>query len=132
MIVGSYGDVAFEVSQDTVRTVKGLKWSRGAAYSQHKVHGMTAVPEFTGYDSATITFEVQLSAFLGLNPLKELARLDEMRTSKKAYALAFGEDLYGTLWMLQRMDVTTEYTYKDGTLASCKVALTLLERGDHP
>lgn len=132
MTIGSYGDVSFFVSSETVKTIKNLKWSRSASYSQHKVHGMNAVPEFTGYDSPTITFEVTLSAFLGINPLQELQKLDDMRTSKKAYALCFGDDLYGTLWMIQRLDTTTEYTYKDGTMASCKVNLTLLERGDNP
>ena len=40
MTVGSFGDVVFSVTTETVRTLSGMSLNYGAAYSTHAVHGL--------------------------------------------------------------------------------------------
>lgn len=126
MIVGSFGDVAFSVTTDTVRTLNGLSLNDSASYVAHAVHGLQEIPEFTGFSAPKISFGVTLSAFLGLDPMTELEKLREMLRSKKGYPFALGSDVYGDLWILTDIAAECEYFYRDGTLMSINVRLTLL------
>lgn len=127
MIVGSFGNVSFEVSNDTIKTFQSMKLDRAASYAQHKVHGMKAVPEFTGFDCAQITFEVTLSIFFGIPPRTELQKLEDMLKSRKGYPLALGTDLYGGKWLLTKIGSSFKHFWKDGTLMTVSTTLTLLE-----
>lgn len=124
-MIGSFGSVTFQVSSSAVESFQNMKLTLTASYTQHKVHGKKAVPEFTGFDSDKITFDITLSAFLGINPLKELQTLRNMLTSKKAYSLALGSDVFGK-WVIQSLSHDFQHVYLDGKLMQCKVSLTLL------
>ena len=127
MKVGSYGDVIFQVSDSVIRTFEKMKMDQTAAYTQHKVHGMKAVPEFTGFDCPQITFEITLSVYFGLTPKAELEKLENIMKSKKAYPLALGTDLYGSNWLITKISSTFKHFWKDGTLMAASVSITLLE-----
>ena len=126
MIIGSLGDVSFSVSNDRLETFTNMRMTEKANYSQHKVHGGDAIPEFTGFDCPQITFDMTLSAHFGISPQKEYDKLREMMRSKKGYALALGSDLYGSLWVVTNLSRAFEHLYKDGTPVSFKVNVTLL------
>ena len=115
MTIGSFGSVTFQVSSSAVESFQNMKLTLTASYTQHKVHGKKAVPEFTGFDSDKITFDITLSAFLGINPLKELQTLRNMLTSKKAYSLALGSDVFGK-WVIQSLSHDFQHVYLDGKL----------------
>lgn len=125
MTFGSFGTVNFQVSSAVVENFKSLKWTSTASYSQHKVHGKKAVPEFTGFDADKMTFEMTLSAFLGVNPKTEMEKLQKMMTDKKAYSMALGTDLFGK-WVVQSISREFQHVYADGKLLQCKVNITLL------
>ncbi len=129
MNVGSFGDVTFSVSSETMELFQNLKMTQSASYAEHKVHGAQAVIEFTGFDSAQLSFDMTLSAFLGINPKTEITKLRDMQLSKKGYPLALGTDLYGTRWVIKSVGKTYERFYKDGSLISAKVQVTLMEMG---
>ena len=124
-MIGSFGKVTFQASSSVVETFKSMKRTATASYSQHKVHGKRAVIEFTGFDAEKLTFEMTLSAFLGVNPKTEVDKLRKMLTDKKAYSLALGTDIYGK-WVLQSMTDEIQYVYGDGKMLQCKVSVTLL------
>ena len=62
MTVGMLGDVTFEVTDKTVRTISSLSRSNKAEYSTHKLIGKKGVLEFTGVSPETISFEAVFSA----------------------------------------------------------------------
>ena len=130
MIVGSYGDVSFQVSSSQVETFKNLKWTSAATYQLHKVHGNKAIPEFTGYDGDKITLEIELSAFLGVNPKSEMDKLVEIMESKTAHPFVLGTDVYGAKWLLTNVSRDFDRVYRDGALLSAKVQITLIEQVD--
>lgn len=125
MIIGTYGDVSFQASSSVTETFNNMKWTSSASYQQHKVHGMRAVSEFTGLDADKITFDMILSAFLGVNPLEEMKKLQSMLESRTGYTLALGTDLYGK-WLLTNLSRDIQYVYKDGKVMQAKVSVTLV------
>lgn len=126
MIVGSYGDVSFSVSSEMVETFEKMKWTSAASFAQHKVHGEHAVVEFTGFDADKLTFEMQLSAMLGVNPQQELDKLRSMLTNHVPHPLVIGTTLIGSKWVLTNLSTEFGHIYKDGALLTCKVSVTLM------
>jgi len=124
-MIGSFGQVTFQASAAVVETFKSMKRTTTANYSQHKVHGKRAVLEFTSFDAEKMTFEMTISAFLGVNPKTEVEKLRKMLTDKKAYSLALGTDIYGK-WVLQSMSDEIQYMHGDGKVLQSKVNVTLL------
>ena len=69
MIVGALGDVVFSVSSRTLKTISNFVWSGSARYATHDLHAGNSISEYTGTDLAKITFDIQLLASLGVDPI---------------------------------------------------------------
>ena len=77
MIVGCLGDISFAVFDSHVETIKNMVQNVSARYTTHQRAEGPALTEFTGTDAQTITFDIELAAYLGVNPTKERERLQE-------------------------------------------------------
>lgn len=77
-MIGSYGDIVFEVSSERVKTFRDFQIQRSAKYSEHAIHGRKALLEFTGLSPASLSINIRLDAGLGLNPKEELNMLYEV------------------------------------------------------
>ena len=64
-VVGCLGDIVFQVSRETVRTIDNVVWSGSARYGVHHKHLGNALTEFTGLDPDKISFTMLLSKGLG-------------------------------------------------------------------
>lgn len=78
MIVGALGDVVFSVSSRTLKTISNFVWSGSARYATHDLHAGNSISEYTGTDLAKITFDIQLLASLGVDPMSEIWRLFDL------------------------------------------------------
>ena len=67
----------FAVFDSHVETIKNMVQNVSARYTTHQRAGGPALTEFTGTDAQTITFDIELAAYLGVNPTKERERLQE-------------------------------------------------------
>ena len=74
-IIGSWGDITFSVSRQTVKTFDGLKWESGVKYSAHDRHLKEPLLEFTGPDTESMSFSMFFSVFLGVKPIAEVSKL---------------------------------------------------------
>ncbi len=119
-------DVVFEVSSDVIRTFTNMKISKKANYTTHKIHGHKAVPEMTGLDADTVTFEMLLSAYLGVNPKKELDKLETFMKKGTVCNLVLGDKTYGT-WVIQSIPYNIEYVYREGDITQAKCTVSLIE-----
>ena len=68
MVIGCLGDIIFQVSEKTVRTLDNMAWSGSARYAVHERHLSNALTEFTGLDPDKITFDITLCSELGVDP----------------------------------------------------------------
>ncbi len=128
MQVGCLGDIVFQVSSNTIKTLDKITWSGSARYGEHKRHLTNALTEFTGIDADTISFEVVLSLYLGVDPMAELARIWEYERSGKANSLVIGEKVYGKYrWAIQKHKVKMQTFDGKGNVTGVTVAVDLLE-----
>lgn len=91
MAIGSFGDIVFEASSESIRTFQGLQQQNAARYAEHDIIGKKPKLEFLGPGLEEISFKMQLMAYLGVEPDAELRALQEMRDKGEVGQLVFGE-----------------------------------------
>ena len=87
MVVGCLGDIVFQVSEATVRTLDNMTWSGSARYAVHERHLTHALTEFVGLDPDKITFDITLCTDLGVDPITEVVKIWNIERSGKAVPL---------------------------------------------
>jgi len=126
--VGCLGDIVFQVSSREVKTIENVIWSGSVRYSEHKRHLTNALTEFTGIDADTISFDMALSMYLGVDPTKELTKIWEYERSGKALSLVIGERGYGKYkWTIVKHKIKMQTFDKKGNVTGASVSIDLLE-----
>ncbi len=127
-MIGSYGDIVFEVSSERVKTFRDFQIQRSAKYSEHAIHGGKALLEFTGLSPASISLNIRLDAGLGLNPKEELNMLYEVLNNHITMPFILdGEPQGDNLWVLESIDEKHEIIDNHGTSIAVEVSLKLKE-----
>ena len=127
-VVGCLGDVIFRVSDQTVETINNMQWSGSARYSTHQRHNNHALTEFTGLDPDKITFDIYLSAYLGVSPMQEMVKLWDYERNGTYVPLTLGNHGYGKYRWNVVSHKTKMQTYDgDGNVTSATVSVTLQE-----
>lgn len=127
MMIGSLGSIPFYTSADESVLINNLDWASTARYAEHTRHNQTDMLEFVGDNPDKITFDIKLSAFLGVNPTKMLDRLNVMVRNHEVVKFVLGTMPIPGHWVVTDMDRRMEHFHKDGTLLSADVKITLME-----
>ena len=128
MQIGTLGEVVFSVSDQAVETIQNFVWSGSARYSTHQRHLSDALTEFTGLDPDSITFDIYLSAYLGVNPMSEVIKIWSYERSGAAVPLTIGTHAYGKYrWSILSHKVKAQDVDTAGDMTSATLSLTLQE-----
>lgn len=134
-MVGSLGDIVFEVSSESVRTFRDLSMQRSTKYAEHEVHAGKALLEFTGFAPISASLKIRLDAGLGIDPSEELNALREILSKHEAIPFILdGEPQGEHLWVIETMDEDHQVLNNSGTLIVVEVSLALkeyVESGSH-
>lgn len=95
MIVGCLGDLIFQVSSDTVLTVSNFVESASTRYAIHQRHNNSACLEYTGMDPDQLTFDIELSEYLGVYPQSAINILWSYIRSGQPVSMVLGRTVYG-------------------------------------
>lgn len=126
--IGCLGDIVFEVSRDTVRTLHDMKWGGSANYAVHKRHAGNALTEFTGLNPDTFNFSMTLCAQLGVDPMEEIKKLWKYQRTGEAVPLTIGRHAYGRFrWSILSINSVLEHTDINGDLYAVEVSVKLQE-----
>ena len=126
--IGSFGDLVFSVSNNTVRTFDSMSWDFSTDYATHDRHIKADLLEYMGPGLEGISFSMTFSVFLGVNPLKEIKKLREMVRKGYAERLVIGGKVYGSYkWVMQKGTVDFQRFDNKGNLWAAKVKVTLKE-----
>lgn len=126
--IGCLGDIAFEVSAETVRTLNNFKWSGGAKWATHDRHKYHALTEYTGMEPDKISFSVYLSAYLGVSPLNEVEKILKYEREGTPLALTIGDKGYGKYrWTITDHAYEAESYDGEGNVMTANLKLNLLE-----
>jgi len=128
MQVGVLGDIVFQVSSKVIKTFDNLQWSGSARYSEHNRHLTNTLTEFTGIDPDTMSFDMEISAYLGVDPMTELVKIWTYERSGKPLTFVVGEKAYGKYkWTIKSHKIKMKTYDKRGNVTSVSVSINLLE-----
>lgn len=127
-MIGALGDIVFTVSSDKVRTFDSMSRSGTARLTTHELINRKPLMEFIGPAGETITMQINLSVYDGLNPEEEVKSLRELRDTGKAVALILGGQPLGEgLWLVESLNETHRYIDNAGIAHQIDVSVTLRE-----
>ena len=116
------------MSDDVIKTLRGVTWQGSADISIHKRHLNVGLPEFTGSNPDTITFSVRVSTALGVDPLTEITRLKDYERNGTLLPFVLGEKIYGRFrWLISKSKILLEYYDPEGNLTTADISLTITE-----
>lgn len=120
--------ILFTVSRELFRTPNNIKWSGSARYATHNRHATHTLTEFTGLDPDKFSFDMLLTAALGVDPMEELEKLWDYERRGEALGLVIGGHAYGrSRWTIQKHETKVKGTDAAGDLHTVEVSVTLLE-----
>ena len=127
-MIGSFGDVVFEMSSERIRTFRDFQIQRSAKYSEHAIHGRKGLLEFSGLSASTASLNIRLDAGLGVNPKEELTALRDILNNHKALLFILdGEPQGDGLWVLESLSESYEIVDNKGAVIAVEVSLKLKE-----
>lgn len=128
MQVGCLGDIIFQVSDSLVQTLNNAQWNGSARYATHQRHLKDALTEFCGLEPDTFSFDMVLSAFLGVEPQAELNKIWNYERKGEAVSLVIGNKAYGKYrWNIVSHKTKMQYYDKEGNLLQATVSISLQE-----
>ena len=127
-MIGSFGSVVFQTSDRRILTPQGMQQTAGSSWAAHDVIGGKQKTEYTGPTLRTISFEITLSAELGIRPRKTLEQLESLAEGREAFPLVIGGRPVGANpWRLVSLSEAWDTMLNRGELISAKVSLKLEE-----
>ena len=127
-MIGSFGEVVFEVSAERIRTFRDFQIQHSAKYTEHAIHGRKGLLEFTGLSASSASLNIRLDAGLGINPKEELNTLHEILTKHEALPFILdGEPQGDGLWVLESIGENYEIIDNHGTAIAVEVSIKLKE-----
>ncbi len=128
MIIGALGDIVFQVSSEMVETIDKMTWSGAARYAKHDRHLSNSLTEFTGLEPDAVSFDMVLSAYLGVDPYPELVKIWQNERTGKTLTLVIGDKTLGKYrWTIEKHQIKMQTFGKDGKLTAATVSVSLLE-----
>jgi len=126
--IGCLGEIPFMVSSRTIQTIQNATWSGSARYGIHDRHLGDALTEYTGRDPDGFTFDMQLSAYLGVDPMDAIVKLWGYLRNGTAVPLTIGDKAYGKYrWNVTKIKIKMENHDRRGNLTSADVSVELQE-----
>lgn len=125
--IGQLGTISFYASAEAVQTFNNMKEDSGVSYSEHKLHLQKPRTEMTGKSADTISFDITLSAFLGVKPKQTYKKLEDMMTQGRVVTLVLGTNIIGQQWVVTNLSRTFKHVFKDGSLVTADVSVTIKE-----
>lgn len=128
MIVGCLGGITFAVFDGYVKTITDVVESVSARYTTHQRAGGKALTEGTGTDAETITFDIELAAYLGVAPSKQREMLRGYVNNQTTLSFVLGNEVYGSYrWVIKSAKFKTKHTDAFGTPTWITASVSLLE-----
>ena len=126
--VGSFCGITFRVSDSLVRTIENFNWSSAARYSSHQRHSGKDLPEMVGQQLEKITFNMTLTAYLGVDPMAEYKKLQDIVSSGKTGVLVLGRKRVGSYrWTATEASISASTYDGRGAVTAAAVKVTLQE-----
>lgn len=127
-MIGYYGSIVFETSDEKILTFAGLTHEVSASYGYHETIGTKPKSEFQNPNLETISFTVNLNGSFGVKPREEIEKWVNIVRDGEAYALVVGGKALGEdLWVCKSISTAWGTVFQAGELFSAKIDVSLEE-----
>jgi len=128
-VIGTLGVVPFIVTPRVVRTFDELKKSKAGRWAEHERLGKKPLLQYIGPGLDEVSLSLFFDSDLGLNPRKEIDRLERMEAEGKAYRLVIGGKPIGGInkWVITSLNCAYTRIDNRGTVLAGRADLTLRE-----
>lgn len=125
-MIGTLGNMAFQVSHQSMRTFNNFSRSGEARVEQHNVIGKKPILEFVAPGLDQITFSIRLDRFFGLVPEDELSDLRAARDEGQILPFIVGGRYLGR-WVITSLSETHAKHDGAGKIIVAEASITLME-----
>jgi hypothetical protein len=127
--LGSWGkDLVFYVSSDKVLTFKKLNREVSSRWASHIPTFGKPKREFLGADLETVTLDITLNAFLGVNITKTIKKLESaLKIGRANYIVIGGKRIANYKFNLIKISEAYNVVYRDGFISEAYISLTFME-----
>ena len=125
-MIGTLGNIAFEVSADKIRTFQQLQRNGSVRYQKHDVISTKPILEFVGADLDEIPLTVRLDVTKGVKPLQEITAMRDNMNNGNRLTLVIGGNVFGD-FVIEKITDTWERVDNRGRLLIATVNLSLRE-----
>ena len=125
-MIGSYGDIVFTVSEGKVLTFDGLEKDLSARFAKHEIHLNKPILEFIGEDLAELKLSIKLDTSLGVNPKRQLDKLETSVKNGERKVLMIGSNVMG-YFAIQKISEKFRRIDNKGIILSIDVDINLTE-----
>lgn len=128
MEVGKFGNMVFSVSRKKINSFQNFSKDVSAEWKEHSTYKNKPTSEFTGANLQQITFDIHLSAALGINPLKEIIKWEKICEQGKHDTLFIGKKQVGKYdWKVEKVSESWNHIFKNGGLIAADITVTMSE-----
>ncbi|WP_232277199.1 phage tail protein [Paenibacillus sp. 481] len=111
-----------------IRTFDGFSRSTAGRWAKHEVLGRKPLTQWIGPNLDTASFAMQFSIQRGMNPINEMAKLQQLAATGKAVPLIVGGRTIGTgMWVITSVEQKWEQIDNKGRILSGGVTVNLEE-----
>lgn len=129
-MIGSYGDVVFNVSAEQVKTFGDFSRETRIKFAKHEIYNGKPVLQHTGAENCTVSMSIQLKASLGVNPKQEIDKLKQLADAGEEKPLVIGEEILGK-YVLESISEKREHIDNRGNIINASVTIKLTEYVDY-
>lgn len=125
-MIGSFAGIQFKVSDDVLRTFRNLTRTTSARFANHEVIGVKPKKEYLGPGLKTGSFSIDLIAYLGVDPMTAINKLDRYVESGRDSPFILGGRNLGRFVILTKSEEYGMITNR-GKVISCTVDVEMEE-----
>lgn len=127
-MIGSFGDVVFQVSDGNIMTFQNLQLSSEGRWASQEVISGKPRAQYLGPGTGKVSFEISVSAAFGVKPRDMIDRLTRKVENGEVNALIIGgRPISGNPFYIKSISATWGEVFNGGELYSAKMSLSLEE-----
>lgn len=127
-LIGSLGEIEFQVSEHSVHTFQDLTFNHQANFAEHKIINSRGLLEFTGENAQSCSIKIILDSDWGVNPQEEINKLRDIFEQHQAVPLILAGEVQGRdLWVIDNMNISLTRIGAQGEIFRAELSLSLKE-----
>lgn len=126
-MIGMFGNIVFQVSENSVRNFKEFKRDTSARYATHDIISQKPRVEYLGQGLDTATLNIELSANLGVNVQASIDQWNSYCNNATVSVFVLGGRVIGRQWIITGVSQAYGIITNKGRILTATLDISLQE-----